>query len=200
MLQRPVPVSLRRHEDSDRLFRLDIHVIVLPGRVRTVRPRRMIISRVQPHAFVIRRQPIEHSILRRRLHARKRSGHQKRPAQNANTTWPALFFSIFRVFLIVLLLERRSSALTSTHHEPVAFQYPVRSYSRLRLGRVGFPSVRKIFTTATSPNISSSAPWPASSSRSVQASSCVLRSPPCGPNSYPFTSSEHPSILAVFYV
>ena len=49
-------------------------------------------------------------------------------------TWPALFFLVFRVFLIVLLLDRRSSALTSSQQEPVAFQYPAQSYSRLPPG------------------------------------------------------------------
>src|SRR5580704_8960358 len=59
MLQRLVPIFRWRHENGYRLFRLDIHMIVLPRSIRTVCPSRMIIPRVQPHALVVCRQPIE---------------------------------------------------------------------------------------------------------------------------------------------
>ena len=62
VLQRLVPLPGGRHKNSDRLLRLDIHVIALAGRVRAVGPRRVIVGGIQPHTLVIGRQPIENSI------------------------------------------------------------------------------------------------------------------------------------------
>src|SRR5579872_1902025 len=78
MLQRLVPVALGSHENRDRLFRLDIHMIVLARSVRTVRPRRMIIPRIQPHTLVVRRQPVENPWLLPIARPGKRP-HQQNP-------------------------------------------------------------------------------------------------------------------------
>src|SRR5882672_10272532 len=66
MLQRQVPVLRWRHENRDRLLRLDVHMIVPAIRPRAISPRRVEVRRVQAHAFVIGRQPIKHSLLSKR--------------------------------------------------------------------------------------------------------------------------------------
>src|SRR5215472_11899700 len=77
MLKRDVPVLGRGHEDGDGPLRLDVHVIVLSGRVRTVCARGMIILRVEAYRLIVGRQPVENFLLTERG-SRKQARSQDR--------------------------------------------------------------------------------------------------------------------------